>query len=322
MSRAAAADPLAAVAASAAGARLLGVLRSPRTETYRNGRRGPSMASAIEQVAITGDGLVDVLDGREPLRFSVTWPGAAAPLARELRARLRGDVIRDDWGDVAELRTTTPPELAVRVLPGEAADARPDSLPTERGQAVTIGRWSDPVLTARAARLTLDGRIDDPSGDLAARRVRLRDPDGFRRRPEALLQLARLGSRPGWTIEPETLAAARAARAAGALATAPVVHLGAAFELLVAAPELVAAITLLHELAPEVPLAAGVEVDEQRLRAAAATPDRQRAVAVLRALAPGATRGRLAAFLLGARLYEPYRVVDAAFGRALTRPRP
>ncbi len=312
MTRAAVADPLAAVAASAAGARLLRVLRAPRAETNRTGRRGPSFAGEIEAVAITGDALVDVLDGREPLRFELTWPGAAAPLARELRARLRGQAIRRDWHGVAELRALDGEPLHVRLRPGGGAASGPPPDGSERAQVAAA--WTDPVLTARAARLTLDGALEDPSGDLAARRVRLLDPDGFRRRPAALLHVARLGSRPGWTIEPETLAAARAARAAGALAEAPVVHLGDAFQLLVAAPELVAALTLLQRLAPEVPLADGVEIDEQRLHAAAAAPAGERAVAVLRALAPGATRTRIAAFLLGGRLYEPYRDLSAAFG--------
>jgi len=342
---AAAADPIAAVAASAAGRRLLDALRSPTAETLRDGRRGPAFAGAIPGVALAGDALIDLLDGREPFRFVVTWPGAAAPLARELRARLRGDVARRGWGGVVELTVRTGPALVVRVVPGEAAasadgaagaraaadaaaasadgaeGARPaadaaaasadgaagaraaaDAAAASADGAAACGRWSVPVLTVRAARLTLDGRLDDPAGDLAARRLRLIEPDGFRRRPEALLHLARLGCRPGWTIEPETLAAARAARAAGALAAAPVVHLGDALRPLLAAPEAVAALTLLHELAPRIPLADGVEVDEARLRAALAAPADARVEAVLRALAPDASRRRIASFIAGARL--------------------
>lgn len=299
MTGAAAADPIAAVAASAAGRRLLSVLRSPTAETNRDGRRGPSLDGAIPEVALTGDALADLLDGRAPLRFDLTWPGAAAQLARELRARLRGDVVRRGWGGVVELTARVEPALVVRVLSGAGADVADGA---RAGGAGDGGRWTDPVLTVRAARLMLDGRLDDPHGDLAARRVRLRDADGFRRRPEVLLHLARLASRPGWAVEPATLAAARAARAAGALTTAPVVHLGAAFELLLATPELVEGLTLLRELAPSVPLADGVEVDERRLRAAAAAPDGECAEAVVRALAPGASRRRIASFLAGARL--------------------
>ncbi|MDO8185729.1 hypothetical protein Q5424_17825 [Conexibacter sp. JD483] len=300
------------------------MLRSPTAETLRDGRRGPAIAGAIPQVAVTGDALIDLLDGREPLRFVLTWDGPAAPLARELRARLRGDVIRRDWCDVAELRALTSPEIELRVLPGERADAWAGPPANVLGlRQISVGAWSDAVLTVRAARLTLDGEIDDPSGDLAARRVRLCDPSGFHRRPEALLHLVRLGSRPGWTIEPETLAAARAARATGALTTAPVAHLGAAFELLAAAPEAVAGLVLLQSLAPQVPFADGVEVDERRLReaVAAAPPPAgkraaepplagERAALLLQALLPQPNRDRVAAFLRGARLVEPYRYVS------------
>ncbi len=66
-------------------------------------------------------------------------------------------------------------------------------------------------------------------------------------------------------------------------------HLGDALDLLAAAPELPQALTLLQQLAPAVPLADGVEVDEPRLRAAAAAaPAGAHVEAVLRALAPGA----------------------------------
>lgn len=289
MTDAAASDPIAAVSASAAGLRLLAVLREPWAETRRRGRRGPTMAGAIEGVALTGDALPDLLDRREPLRFELTWPGEVAALAQELRARLHGDVVRRAWHDVVELRSADSTPLVVRVRPGGAA---------------ADGPWSDPVLTARAARLGLDGRLDDPGGDLAARRVRLVDPDGLTRRPEALLHLARLGSRPGWTIAAETLAAAQEARLVGAPASAPVAHAGAALADLLAAPEAVAALELLQRLAPDVALADGVEVDGERLRSALDAPPAERLDAVLHALAPSAGERRIRDFRTGARLRE------------------
>lgn len=280
---------LARLQAIATGRRLLAVLDDPAAEARRQGRRGPRLAGAIEGVAVTGDALADLIDGRTPTQFDLTWPGEPATLADELRRRLRGDVIRRAWHDVVELRTADGPPLVLRVVPNERdADDR-------RG---------DRVLTVRSARLRLDGQLDDPARDLARRRVRLLDADGFRRRPDVVMHLARLGSRPNWTIEPATLAAAQEARRSGAPATAPVVDVGAALSTVLAAPEAVAALELLRDLAPGVPLADGVEVDAERLRAAFDTASADRLDAVLRALAPTASARRLHDFRTGARLHD------------------
>lgn len=282
-------DLLANLGAGAAGRRLLAVLNDPSAEVRREGRRGPRLAGAIEGVAVTGDALADLVDGRTPDQIDLTWPGEPATLADELRRRLRGDVIRRAWHDVVELRCDTSPPLVVRVVAGGAGAGDP---------------WSDPVLTARAGRLGLDGRLDDPAGDLARRHVRLTDAEAFRRCPEAVLHLARLASRPRWTIEPATLVTARDARRSGAPATAPVVRLGVALSALLASREAIAALGLLRDLAPDVPLADGVEVDEARLRTAFDAPPSGRLDAVLRALAPTASTRRLHDFRAGARLRD------------------
>lgn len=284
----AAADPLSTFDATSGGRRLLALLSDPKAEPRRRGRRRPpELPGAIPGVAVTGDALADLVDGRMPGRIDLTWPGEAAALAEELRRRLSGNVRRRIWHDVVELRADASPPLTLRVVPrGRCADSP----------------WSDPVLTVRSARLGLDGRLDDPTGDLLRRHVRLADADGFRRRPEAVVHLARLGARPDWTIEPATLAAARDARRCGAPATAPVVHVGDALRTLLACQEQVPALALLRDLAPEIPLADGVEVDEDRLRVAFGAPRAERLDAVLRALAPTASRTRIESFRAGARL--------------------
>ncbi|MDO8212867.1 hypothetical protein [Conexibacter sp. CPCC 206217] len=294
-------NPLATLASTPTGRRLLAVASDPRAETGRTGRRAPAMAGAIEGVAVIGDALPDLVDGRTPARIELTWPGEPAELAQKLRRRLGGDLRRRAWHDLIELRAVDGSLQTLRVIPhGRGAG----------------GAWSDPVLTVRAAKLGLDGRIEDPTGDLARRCVRLVDPDGFRRRPEAVVHLARLGARPNWTIEPATLAAACEIRRDGAPATAPVVHVGAALATLLVCAEPIAALELLQQLAPDVPLADGVEVDGERLRAAFAAPPATRVDAVLRALAPGASRHRIVAFRAGAGLRTLNGVTEPAHGRS------
>jgi hypothetical protein len=272
------------------GARVLRLLRDPRADVRRGGRRAPQIGGALPGAAVTADALVDLAIGRVPPRVDVAVSLPPLDLADEVRRRVRGFVVVRSMLGAVELRApaTEPAPFWVRLLP----------LPgVARAEPLT-----DPALTVRAARLGLDGELFDSDGDLAAGRLRLTDADALERRPEALLHLARLAVRPGTEVDGSTLAAAVAARRSGAPRTARLAHLGPALADLLAAPDAPEALSWLQELAPELPLAERVRVDLEALRQAAAAPAASRTEALLRALAPGATRRTLESFIRGTHL--------------------
>lgn len=283
-----ASGPLSHVAAGPTGERLLAALASPSAETHRAGRRAPRFEAAIPGVAFVGDTVIDAVAGRPVDRLVISWPGDPSELADELRRRMRGNVATKRRYSAVQLHASEDPAVDVLIVP--PPDAAQD------------GPLTDPVLSVRAARLLLDGTVRDGSGDLAARRLRLMNPEGFRRRPEALLHLARLAAREGWTVEPATYEAAVRARAEGAPGTAPVHHLGFAAAPLLASPEAPGALRFLQDLRPDAPLAPGIAVDDERLRSAMNAPQAERVDALLRALAPDASQRRIRDFRAGARI--------------------
>jgi hypothetical protein len=276
------------LAADPHGARVLRALIDPDAEGKAARKRGPRIDGPIPGAAFTGDTLADLRCGRPPTRIDVCSALAPDELASELKARMRVD------GNVRTL-------LGAVVLPTGIGGVEVRAVPMP-GAAPARRPLQEPALTARAATLTIDGDLHDPSGDLAAGRLRLIDPDVLGRRPEALVVLARLAARPELTVTDETSTAAIAARRAGAPGRAPRAHIGPHLRDLFAAPEVAEALTWLEGLAPDVPLADGVSVDADRIAAAIAREPYRRTHAILRALAPDAKNERLVAFARGAKL--------------------
>jgi hypothetical protein len=243
----------------------------------------------LEGVAVTADAIVDLASGRTPRRIDLVGPGPATELADELRRRARGHVVVSARLGAVGLRAGSADagELWLRVLPAQGSPAEP---------------LTEPVLTIRAARLDPAGGLTGPGGDLAAGRLRPTDAAAFERRPEGLLHLARLAVREPLRPTPGALEAAVAARRSGAPAAAPLFHLGPPLAHLLDAPDAPEALAWLRDLAPEIPLAEGVEVHLPALREAAAETGPARRRAILRALAPGAANTRLRAFVEGTRL--------------------
>jgi hypothetical protein len=211
--------------------------------------------------------------------------------------RARGHVVVGARLGAVGLRggTAEAGELWLRVLPAQGGS------PAEP--------LTEPVLTIRAARLHPAGGLTDSGGDLAAGRLRLTDAAAFERRPEGLLHLARLAVRDPLRPTRGAFEAAVAARRSGAPAAAPLFHLGPPLADLLDAPDAPEALAWLRDLAPEIPLAEGVEVHLPALRQAAAETGPARRQAILGALAPGAANSRLRAFVEGTRL-EAHRSPD------------
>ncbi|WP_210495621.1 hypothetical protein [Patulibacter sp. SYSU D01012] len=275
--------------ATAGGRRLLALLQGPAAE--RASSRS-AFSGALPGVAVTGEALVALRDGRTPAVVDLRWEGAPRELVRELGRRARGGASHRRAQGAVGLVLDAPPAVAVRAHPAAPAPGR--------------GVRADPALTVLTAALPLAGPVDDPGGDLAARRVRLADPAVLDRRPEAVLDLARLAVRPGWSLTPDAAAALRAARADGAPATARTTALGVPLADLFDAPadEAVRALELLRDLAPDVPLGPGVVVDVAALRTALGRPA-PGLDDVLHALAPDATPARRRAFAAAAFLRRP-----------------
>jgi hypothetical protein len=287
------------------GRRLIALVTDHRAEHERAEKRGPSIEGPIPGVAITCDALVDLASGRRPSRFDLDAVGSGVELARELRRRAHGDIASTRVHDTTELRSKAGADRAlwIRALP-----------PQRIGGADPL---ADRLLTIRAARLRFDGWLEDPGGALSSGRLELTDDDALKRRPEGLLLLARLAIRDGFTLTPETREAAVAARRSGALADARLAHLGGPLADLLVQPDFVEAFEWLYALAPEVPLADGVVIDPAALRASseqAAGP--RRVLAILRALAPDATRHRVETFAAGTRVLDGVSAYDLLGGRS------
>src|SRR5690242_18253727 len=134
------------LARDAHGARVLRVLSDPSADTNRGGRRGPRIDGPIPGAAITADALVELASGRAPERVDVVTELPLRDAVDELRRRVRGQVRPRERHGVVDVRAPEPEAqpFHVRVLPLD----------------------EDPVLRLRGARLYLDGKLDDPGGDL------------------------------------------------------------------------------------------------------------------------------------------------------------
>jgi len=279
------------LAADPNGARVLRALADPDAEGKSARVRGPQLRGAIPGAAVTSDTLVELGAGMVPRRVDVVSALPAHELAREIKRRTKADASVRAFQGCAELKShfNAKRDIYLRALP-------------QPGRGLVQQPLIEPMLTVRAARLSLGGDLHDPAGDLRAGRLRLTDDEALTRRPEGLIVLARLAARPGLEATEATLACAIAARRAGAPGRAPNGHIGVALRDLFDSPDAAGALAWLEALAPDVPLHEGVRVDAAAVRAAPAEPGYRRNDAILRAISPGVTEKRRQAFAAGARI--------------------
>jgi hypothetical protein len=254
----------------------------PRAEKGRRPRRRLMIDGPLgEHAWLTGDALVDLVAARTPR----VWTLAADDprrVAAELRRRLRGTVSSRFVQEAVHLRNEDGREL--RILDAELR-----------------GPLAEPVVTLRGARLFVEGpdagTLAD-ADDLRGGVLRLTDPDVLRRRPEAVVTIARLAARPELRLDDETRERTRAALADGALAAARMSRLHFALDDLFASPDAIEALEMLRDLSAPHPLHESAEVDGDLLRRADALlpagADRRRMLRL--AVARTATRHRVRSF--------------------------
>jgi tRNA nucleotidyltransferase (CCA-adding enzyme) len=112
--------------------------------------------------------------------------------------------------------------------------------------------------TRSGSLLAAAGALDD----LRSETLRILHPKSFRDDPTRLLRLARYAGRLGFGIEPETLAQARIAIAAGALDTVSAERIGAELRLLAAETDPVRAFAAVSALGLDAALAPGFGLDD------------------------------------------------------------
>lgn len=273
------------------GARVLRALVDPDAEGRAARKRGPQFRGAIPGAAVTSDALVELVAGTIPPRIDVVSALPAHELAREVKRRVKADASARAFQGCAELKSHSFAQRHIYLR----------ALPQPR-RGFVQRPLVEPVLTMRAAQLSPDGELRDPTGDLEAGRLRLTDDEALERRPEGLIVLARLVVRPELEVTEGTFASAVAARRAGAPGRAPNGHLGVVLRDLFDSSDAADALVWLEDLAPDVPLYEGLRVDAAAVRAAPAEPGYRRNDAILRAISPGVTEKRRRAFAHGARL--------------------
>jgi tRNA nucleotidyltransferase (CCA-adding enzyme) len=171
---------------------------------------------------LVGGAVRDLLLGATTVDLDVAVEGDAAETARELAARLDGEVTEHERFGTATVRSGT---LAVDLAttrrerypaPGALPEVEPAPLAEDLGRR-------DFAINAMAATLSpgQPGRLVDPHGgvdDLRSRIVRVLHPASFLDDPTRLLRAVRYEARLGFEMDAGTEARAREA-AAGALAS-------------------------------------------------------------------------------------------------------
>jgi poly(A) polymerase len=160
-----------------------------------------ALAQITDGAWLVGGAVRDRLLGRATADFDVTVPGPAEPVARALGRAARGVAfaLSEDFG-------------AWRVVAHDRT-WQLDLLPLDGGGLEEDLARRDLTVNAIAAPLAGEGYVDPFGGleDLAARRLRMVRDDAFARDPLRTLRLARLACELGFTAEPATVEAARAA---------------------------------------------------------------------------------------------------------------
>lgn len=182
----------------------------------------PALAG-LDPCFLVGGAVRDLLLGAESVDVDIAVEGDAEAVARQLAARLGGEVRAHERFGTA---TVTARGLAVDLAgtrreaypsPGALPEVEPAELAEDLGRR-------DFTINAIALGLTGDelGTVHDPYGgrdDLIAEVVRVLHPNSFSDDPTRLLRAVRYAARFGFALEPETERLARAAIDAGAVAT-------------------------------------------------------------------------------------------------------
>ena len=147
------------LAADPNGARVLDALGNPDAERKAARKRGPRFGGEVPGAAVTGDTLVDLVRGMASPRVDIVSALPQEEPARELKRRIRVDASVRAFQGCAELKShpAARSRVYLRALP-------------EPGRGDIARPLTEPVLTMRAAQLSLDGDVRDPTGDLEAGR--------------------------------------------------------------------------------------------------------------------------------------------------------
>jgi len=260
------------------------------------------------RVALVGGALRDLILGRPVLDVDIAVEGPLEPVLRRLGARPRThdrfDTATVQLGghqlDLARTRSET------YAQPGALPEVRPASLPEDLTRRdFTVNALALPLLGAQAGQLLGAAQAE---ADLQAGQLRILHPESFLDDPTRLLRLARYRARLGFSVEADTLAAARRAVAAGALGTISGARIASELALLSAEADPVAGWRALGCLGLDAAIEPGFGISDPELarRALGLLPADGRPGVVLMALALGGVpaqtrRGLLDRLALGGR---------------------
>jgi tRNA nucleotidyltransferase (CCA-adding enzyme) len=183
----------------------------------------PVLEGDREPCYLVGGAVRDLLLGAEAVDLDIAVEGDAETVARRLAAGVGGDVrVHDRFGTATVTAAGLTVDLARTrresyAAPGALPDVEPAGLDEDLGRrdftinAMALGLGRDELGTVRDPH---DGRHD-----LAAGRVRALHAGSFVDDPTRLLRAVRYAARLGFALDQATESLARAAAAAGTLAT-------------------------------------------------------------------------------------------------------
>jgi tRNA nucleotidyltransferase (CCA-adding enzyme) len=299
-----------------------------------------ALAGEVEDLALVGGAVRDLLLGDRPRELDVVSGEDAAVLAGRLAAMLGGEAtgqagggpgaeareeVHERFGtaavswpggrvDIARRRSESYP------APGALPEVRPGSVDEDlRRRDFTVNAIAVP-LGPRAPRVLV--AAGHALEDLEGRRLRALHEQSFVEDPTRLLRLARYRARLGFTIEAQTARLAAEAVAGGALDTVSGARVGAELRLALAEPDVAGTLVALDELGLLRAIDPGLELDAGLVaRALALIPPGEpcRETVALAALLHGSRgeSGRAELVALLDRLGFPAGVRDAAVRAAL-----
>ncbi len=197
-------------------------------------------------VSVVGGVPRDLLLGGAPLDVDLVVEGDAEALAARLAARLGGVATRHERFGTATITVEGRPVDLARARaetyarPGALPDVRPATLAEDLGRrdftvnAIALALDADRLAELAAAPGALE--------DLADGRLRVLHSASFGDDPTRLLRLARYAGRLRFAVEPGTERLARDAVRSGALGTVSSGRVGSEYRLLLAEPDVLAAL--------------------------------------------------------------------------------
>ena len=227
----------------------------------------------LPPVYLVGGAVRDLLRGTPAVDLDVAVEEPALPVARELAARLSGDVREHGRFGTATVRT---PDLVFDVATTRReAYEHPGALPTVESASLAddLGR-RDFTVNAMAVGLTGDdlGHLYDPhSGldDLRAGVVRVLHDGSFVDDPTRLLRALRYEARLGGAMDPDTETLARRAAEQGALGTVSGARIRDELMDLLGEADAPSALGRLHSLGLDTALHPALRVDPELAASAA-----------------------------------------------------